>query len=49
MLGGFHLSSHKRPGLLHNAIERTFLTTGAMLIALVTLLILFFGVFFKLV
>jgi len=49
MLGGFHLRSQRRAGLVHNAIERTFLTTGAMLIALVTLLILFFGVFFKLV
>ena len=47
MLGEFRHRLHPR-GILFNAIERTFLTTGALLVALVFLLILFFGVYFKL-
>ena len=36
-------------GVLFNAIERTFLTTSALLITLVVLLILFFALYLRVV
>ena len=47
MLSDFRHRLHPR-GILLNAIERTFLTTGTLVIVVVFLLILFFGVYFKL-
>jgi len=47
MTGDFQHRNHPR-GALFNAIERTFLTTGALTAALVFLLILFFGIYLKL-
>jgi hypothetical protein len=49
MLGGFRIRAQRRGALIHNVMERTFLATSTLLIALVTLLLLFFGVYFKLV
>ena len=47
MLSDFHHRAHPR-GVLFNVIERSFLGVSAVLIALVTLLILFLGVYFRL-
>jgi len=47
MTGDFRHRIHPR-GVLFNAIERTFLTTGALTVVLVFLLILFFGIYLKL-
>jgi hypothetical protein len=49
MLGEFHIRNHRRGYLVHNLLERTFLATGALLIALITLLLLFIVVYFRLV
>ena len=48
MVGAFRHRVHPR-GILFNALERTFLTTSAMIIALVTLIILFLGIYMRLV
>ena len=48
MVGDFRHRLHPR-GFLFNAIERTFLTTSTLLVAVVFLLILFFGIYFRLV
>jgi hypothetical protein len=48
MLGDFRHRIHPR-GILFNAMERTFLTTSALVVALVTLLILFFGIYLRVV
>lgn len=47
MFGDFRHRAHPR-GVLFNTIERTFLNTSALIIALVTLLILFFGFYLRL-
>lgn len=47
MLGDFRHRFHPR-GILFTAIERTFLTTSALVVMLVFLLILFCGVYFRL-
>jgi hypothetical protein len=49
MLSGFRMRAQRPGALIHNVMERTFLATSALLIALITLLLLFFGVYFKLV
>jgi len=46
MFGEFRHRVHHR-GILFNTIERTFLSTSALTITLVTLLILFFGVYLR--
>jgi len=47
MLGDFRHRIHPR-GILFNAIERTFLTTSALVVALVFLLVLFLGIYLRL-
>jgi hypothetical protein len=47
MLADFRPRLHSR-GVLFNTIERTFLGTGATLLTLVALMILFFVVYLKL-
>ena len=48
MLADFRHRMHPR-GVLFNAIERTFLTTSALLIGLVALLVLFFVIYLRVV
>jgi hypothetical protein len=48
MLVDFRHRIHPR-GVLFNAIERTFLTTSALVITLVALLILFFVIYLRVV
>jgi len=36
---------HQRGELIHNTVESAFLTAGSLLITLLTILVLFFGVF----
>ncbi len=48
MLGDFRHRIHPR-GVLFNAIERTFLTTSALAITLVCLLVLFFVIYMRVV
>lgn len=48
MLGDFRHRFHPR-GIVFNTIEWTLLSTTALLAALLTVLILFFGVYFRLV
>jgi hypothetical protein len=47
MLGDFRHRFHPR-GVLFNTIERTFLTTSALLVTLLFLLVLFVGVYLRL-
>ena len=47
MISDFRHRWHPR-GVLFNAIERTFLTTGTLVVVLVFLLILFFGIYLRL-
>ena len=47
MLADFRQRIHPR-GFLFAAIERTYLTTGALVAALVFVLILFFGIYMRL-
>jgi hypothetical protein len=47
MFGDFRHRFHPR-GILFTTIERTFLTTSALVATLVFLLILFVGVYFRL-
>jgi len=48
MLYDFRHRMHPR-GFLFNAIERTFLTTSALLVTLVVLLVLFVGIYLRVV
>jgi hypothetical protein len=48
MLGEFQHRIHPR-GILLNTIERTFLSTSTLVITLVMLLVLFFGVYLRVV
>ena len=48
MPSNFRHRMHPR-GVLFNTIESTFLSTGALLIAIVTLVILFLGIYLRLV
>jgi hypothetical protein len=48
MFSDFQHRAHPR-GIFLNTIERTFLSTSAPIIALVTLLAIFFGVYLRLV
>lgn len=48
MFDGFRHRIHPRE-VLFNAIERTFLTSSAMVVTLVLLLILFIGIYTRLV
>jgi hypothetical protein len=48
MFGEFRHRIHHR-GILFNTIERTFLSTSALLVTLVMLLILFLGIYLRVI
>jgi hypothetical protein len=45
MHDAFHNRIHHRGELIHTTLTGAFLTSGALLLSLVTILILYFGVF----